>query len=391
MDHLGDVLEALYAAPSCATFHGRARRWSDAWAVHRRVVERGGSSLSISGVSGTDDEPGRGGEETIEVWWDDRGRVRTDQGPMTTVSDEGGTTWYSPDIGLRRSEPDRHLLVAFPAWLWSTRPLIPALEITGIVPADDAGGGRSVWRIAAHATASIQLGLPTELALLGEHFEITLDHTTGIIVSMVGALADGAEVSRVTWDVFEPGVAVSDDVFDRAFPAEAATGTGTTTADSVIDRSRRRAADSSGSDTDGTPEQLRRIFEQRTLEHTQHVPTGAPPADADAARVDIAHVAANFMDADGADLVHVQSGDGLGPVGEAATRRFPDTTIEVDSVRFLDERDAVVRVTLRSGDRPLLPGFEMRAVSDGERWKVTRHSFASLMGLAGVPCPPPDL
>jgi hypothetical protein len=323
----------------------------------------------------------------VEVWWDELDRVRIDQGGTVTVTDGDATLQYSPHTGLMRSGPDRFATTSFPNWLWSPRALIAALEIHEVTTTTDAHE-RTVWRVHADAVPSSQLGLPTALLVLGERLALDVDRATGIIVGSVGSLTDGTVVSRVAWEEFEPGAAVADEVFDRALPPDARTRTET---DRVVDHFRVRGDDVSDVDRDRPASEVFQELERRHRGKSHHVPIGGPPPDQATARRHVVTAVTRLADTDdsGDDLVHVQAGAGLGPVVAMAMERHPGARIQVGSVQFLSAHEAIAVAAIRSDARPLLPHYEFRVVDDGGRWQVSRHSFSSLMSLAGVPCPPP--
>ena len=87
----------------------------------------------------------------------------------------------------------------------------------------------------------------------------------------------------------------------------------------------------------------------------------------------------------------LEDGVRLAPLLDEARARFtPAGAIEVhvERVRFTETDQALVRFSILFAGAGFL--FDGRAVSDGERWRVSRDTFCEVIGRAGVACPPPD-
>jgi hypothetical protein len=95
---------------------------------------------------------------------------------------------------------------------------------------------------------------------------------------------------------------------------------------------------------------------------------------------------------DGEDVPAIDGGDGLGTCLREARSRVDtteDTVIDVDHVKFLNEREAVVWYTLSVSGNRYLHHKEGRAIQVNGQWLVTRASFCELMAMGGMTCPPP--
>lgn len=127
-----------------------------------------------------------------------------------------------------------------------------------------------------------------------------------------------------------------------------------------------------------------------------HVPVSSGPDDPAAARAAIREAIERLTEADElGGLPNVQAGRGLAAVYEAARARVPGNPVRVslvvDDCLFLsDDRAVVWYSVLLDGKRPpVVRAREGYAVRIDGRWVMERASFADLVSLAGVPCPPP--
>jgi hypothetical protein len=122
--------------------------------------------------------------------------------------------------------------------------------------------------------------------------------------------------------------------------------------------------------------------------------TGRTPVAEESARMEIAlafgHVL--VLSDDRRTVPSVEGGELLGPclkeaqVRHASWRRHHGT-VTIDSIEFLDETHAAVAFTIALEGIPPDP-LRGRALVVDATWKVARHTFCMLMGLAGVDCPP---
>jgi Clp amino terminal domain, pathogenicity island component/ClpX C4-type zinc finger len=126
-------------------------------------------------------------------------------------------------------------------------------------------------------------------------------------------------------------------------------------------------------------------------------PTGFEPEGADAARAEIsaAYGGSRAPSDDGRSVPTVENGDDLGPTLVLANERTrgivgdgSDVIISADEIHFYDPERAAVVFSISLGDRLLLGGQQGDAVLVDGVWKMARSTFARLMTLAGVACPP---
>ena len=95
-------------------------------------------------------------------------------------------------------------------------------------------------------------------------------------------------------------------------------------------------------------------------------------------------------------LPNVEAGQGLATVFERARLRAPgppsQITTLLDDVRFLSAERALIWYSVLLDGRPLsaVAGRQGHAVMVDGRWLVERATFADVVGLAGVSCPPPE-
>jgi hypothetical protein len=96
---------------------------------------------------------------------------------------------------------------------------------------------------------------------------------------------------------------------------------------------------------------------------------------------------------DGETVPAVEGGANLGPTLREAGDRAPGgdgpVDVRVELVKFLSPADAVVWFTLERGGERLFGTVEGQARRHGDRWFVSRPTFAALVGSVGVRCPPP--
>jgi len=124
------------------------------------------------------------------------------------------------------------------------------------------------------------------------------------------------------------------------------------------------------------------------------VPPG--PEDPRAARLAIQAAIEHVAEPDGTGgLPNVQAGSGLWAVYQEARARVAGQPSEIslvlDDCLFLSADRAVVWYSVLLDGRlpPAVRAREGYAVRIGDRWVLERASFADLVGLAGVRCPPP--
>lgn len=134
----------------------------------------------------------------------------------------------------------------------------------------------------------------------------------------------------------------------------------------------------------------------RESRRDNHVPVSSGPGDPAAARTAIRAAIEQLTEADEmGGLPNVQAGQGLASVYEAARARVPGhpsrVSLVVDDCLFLSDDRAVVwySVLLDGRKPPVVRAREGYAVRVEDRWVLERATFAELVSLAGVQCPPP--
>ncbi len=98
---------------------------------------------------------------------------------------------------------------------------------------------------------------------------------------------------------------------------------------------------------------------------------------------------------EGRSVPAVEGGENLGPTLAAAKRNRPEVAarnveVSIDEVAFVDTGHAAVLYSICVDGNPVLTNHRGDAVAMDGVWKVARSTFCELMGMAGVPCPPPD-
>ena len=127
------------------------------------------------------------------------------------------------------------------------------------------------------------------------------------------------------------------------------------------------------------------------------LPTGQEPDEPDRARADIraAYIASRVPSDDGRSVPTVENGGELGATLMLANERHrgivgdgSDVIISADEVHFYDPERAAVLFSISTGERLLLGGQRGEAVLEDGVWTMSRSTFAQLMAMAGVACPP---
>jgi hypothetical protein len=269
--------------------------------------------------------------------------------------------------------------------------------------------GRSCWVVDAHprpragrgglAGAAVPnvSGLPDEF--VGDDHRFWFDAVSGIVLRHEGS-SEGRPCSRLE---------LTDLVIDELIPVEEFAPPPQAIVRSSHELLRDHLAEL-GVDPDvidlDDPAQVRRALRQgfgsdevaAAIERRResHVPVGPGPLDPDAAREAIRVAVENVGQAaaDGS-LTNVQAGEGLAAVFEQTRLSAPGQPAEIstvlDDLRFLSSDRAVIWYSVLLDGRALsaVAGREGYAVLVEGRWLVERATFADVVGLAGVACPPP--
>ncbi|WP_236239638.1 hypothetical protein [Streptomyces sp. CC228A] len=117
-------------------------------------------------------------------------------------------------------------------------------------------------------------------------------------------------------------------------------------------------------------------------------PTGAAPADAEAAREEIEENWQTFFAPETSvdDKVAVlENGEQLRPVllGFAANPQARDTSVEITDIAFVSDTRAEVTYDLRVGEQTPLPDARGTAVYQDDVWKVSQQTLCALVKLSG--------
>lgn len=386
MDHLPSLLAAMYRAPQCSTLRGTVRYWTDHARRRERLQrERRGTSVILTVGGGA--PPPSSTESTIAIWRDGD-RLRVDQDSSVTITDPRERLQHHPGHGAIRTPVEQRNPFEHPNWLWAPRRLIDAIDIQTVELGERLG--RPVWRVTGVADAADHFR--TFMFMLdGDRYRFDVDHTTGAVLAMHVSLVSGEVLDDIEWTTFEPDAAIDDGVFELALaPGERIRSVNELRLEGLA----RDGVDISGIDPDDD-EAVRQLLEGRlpwrsTLDPlAQVVPTGDPPDDEDAARAAIGAVIGDLGARDGDRLVNVQAGDGLAPYLDQARERFP-AELRLQAAKFVSATEAVVIISVERSDGYNVVGPQtLRAVVEDRRWKAERSSFTSLLGMAGVRCPPP--
>ncbi|MGH9113564.1 MAG: hypothetical protein ACRDZN_14900 [Acidimicrobiales bacterium] len=277
-------------------------------------------------------------------------------------------------------EPEPDEIEDRPCWVAAARPRVPGRTRTSV----DA----TALRVAAR--------LPDEFVGLEHRF--WFDAATGIVLRHEGSI-DGEPCSST---------ALTDVVTDRAIPpdefAPPPEAIVRSSHELLRDHLAELGVDPETVDLDD-PAQVRRALRQGFStgaagavggRRESRVALGDQPDDPVAAREAIRRAVERVGDTlpDGS-LPNVQAGEGLAAVFERARLRAPGPPSQIstvlDDVRFLSAQRAVIWYSVLLDGRALsaVAGREGHAVLVDGRWLVERATFADVVGLAGVSCPPP--
>jgi hypothetical protein len=125
-------------------------------------------------------------------------------------------------------------------------------------------------------------------------------------------------------------------------------------------------------------------------------PARAQIPDRDAAELAIEEAFETLFDQDlpvEARCAAIDQGSNLVETMNDVGRRYPTSSVDitVDSIRLVSQDEAEVQFAVllaRFGPSGLQRAGHAVRTSDG--WKVARDTWCSLIGLAGVTCPPPE-
>lgn len=413
---LGDVLEALYEAPrDVRALHIRARHEADEsttlrvyewWNQQREELDGSRSTLIVARSDDDTDEDEAG--TTYELWRAGPDRWREDRGNVVTVLDGDERLTYAPAMGGFRHPAGPR---SGPPWsgLLQPRWILEHCDIE--IRGTDLVAGRPTWllelRPGSNPIPRFHNPFMTHPWLGTEH-SCRVDQETGIVLTVEGRF-EGEICSTWTTTTFELDETIDPAVFAFVPPD----GNGWRShAEFRVESMRRAGIDLTGVDVNDesqVPDAMMRhhreqfpatfAFEPPPDPETvasQHIPTGPPPDDLDAAEAEVrlAFERMVTLSEDGEAVPAVEGGENLGPsLREARTRATAgaDTqaTVRIEHLKFLGPDEAVVWFTLLRDGNAVLGTLEGRARRKGAQWLVSRPTFTQIVGSVGVRCPPP--
>jgi hypothetical protein len=386
MSELGDVLEAMNAAPrGFEVLLGEISAWRDLYARGH-----GGPSEGAE-ITGDPIDAEVPEHHEIRLWMATDGRFRIQRQWGEEVFD-GVHLWMQKDDVVSQLAPhgDPSGVLGESGFLVSPREASAAakLEVSGHT------------RVAGHPAVVVEGALrgdhhrfPTAFVVRrANRLRLAVDVRTGVILRAEGWL-DARLLMRLEFEALEYDAPLVHD----PFVFEAADHLVVHTIEEMQRERRRRHANE---EPRLAPDIERSVSTARTtwvappsLLADRFMPLGSPPEDADAARVAVTHAVVHMNELDDTGgLPNVQGGSNLGPSVEAAAAQVhieEQAAFEVDDILFVRADEAVVAF------RVLVPkmagGFSQtgRVIKVGDRWKVERATMCNLLGMAGVACPPP--
>jgi hypothetical protein len=412
----GNMLAVVEGAPGrLRTIEAAMTRWSNpalVAAVHERLgrqaaSERDGPSAGAMVAAAAGDADGGESTSYVLVELPDRWRV---VGRGHIAASDGRQSWVGTGSLVTERDSARaaiHDAGPIGSCLYPG-PLLGWLDLGD--PEPDEIEDRPCWVVVARPRAQGRARTVTgttvlrEAARLPDEF-VGLEHrfwfdtATGIVLRHEGAIDD------------EPcsATALTDVVTDRPIPADEFAPP----PEAIVRSSHELLRDhltELGVDPDSVdlddPAQVRRALRQGfsgeaagavDRRRESRVPAGDRPHDPVAARDAIRRAVERVGDTgpDGS-LPNVEAGQGLATVFERARLRAPgppsQITTLLDDVRFLSAERALIWYSVLLDGRPLsaVAGRQGHAVMVDGRWLVERATFADVVGLAGVSCPPPE-
>ncbi|MEY2420980.1 MAG: hypothetical protein QOI95_1047 [Acidimicrobiaceae bacterium] len=400
---LGDLLEVISGSPHARTVHTVGRMWSDPGAFHEVFAAWNhghGANVAIGIASTGSEPPDAVTGSRIETWWTHDGRTRVDRDGQVAITTPDEVLVYTPGHGGIRSRPDeRH----------GSAPLIGAAPLLGWLDFEieqrATWENRNTWDVLGRPSVGRAFfGIPPWLhELMGVEFRLGIDAATGLILHAQGTL-NGSVVSWMALDDVVVDEPVTDDMFQFTPPNGERIRSNT---EMLVEHLQSLGVDVSAVDPEDEQQvhdlmrrwresQMPSHHRQPTLDElaANHVVTGPLPVDEPAERERVEHVIKLIGTAsdDGEDVPAVDRGEGLGVCLRTAASRVnatEPTVIEVDHMKFLNDREAVVWYSLSVGTNRYIQRQEARAIRVDGDWFVSRASFCELMARAGVTCPPP--
>lgn len=411
------MLEALYEAPrNVQALHTRARHVMDDDAIIRihewwnRQLEAldGSRSTLIIARSYDDTEEDENDGTTYELWRADAELRREDRGAMVTIFDGAERLIFVPAMGGYRLPGGER---SSPPWstLLHARWILEHCDIE--IRGTDLVAGRQCWQLELRPSREPIRGMQNPFVMtpwLGTEHSCRIDRETGIALTVEGRF-EGEICSSWTTTTFELSEVIDPAVFAFVPPD----GNGWRShVEFRVDSMRRAGIDLTGVDVNDESqlnEAMMRHHRQQfptvdiplsipgpTDLADQHIPTGPPPDDVDAAEAAVRRAFERMvtLSEDGEAVPAVEGGGNLGPsLREARTRATAgantQATVRIEHLKFLGPDEAVVWFTLLRDGNAVLGTLEGRARRKGAQWLVSRPTFCQIVGSVGVRCPPP--
>ena len=416
MGKLGDALEAIYEAPrNVGALHIRARQVVDDdaiirvhewWNRQREELDGTRSTLIVARSEDDVDEDENG--TRYELWRADAERRREDRGAMVTILDGAERLIYVPAMGGYRLPGGER---SSPPWstLLHSRWIAQRCEIE--IRGTDLVAGRQCWQLELRPSREPIREMENPFVMtpwLGTEHSCRVDQETGIVLAVEGRF-EGDVCSTWTTEVFESTETVDPAVFAFVPPD----GRGWRShVEFRVESMRRAGIDLTGVDVNDESQLNEAMMRHHRAQFPatfafgpppgpetlaeQHIPTGPPPDDVDAAEALVRDAFEHMvtLSEDGEAVPAVQGGANLGPCLRDARDRATAgantrATVEVEHVKFLGPDEAVVWFKLLRDGQAVLGTMEGRAHRTGARWLVNRGTFGQIVGSVGVRCPPP--
>ncbi len=403
MSEMGDILEAMNEGPhGFDVLLGEVAGWSDRDVI-RRAMERRSGSVAVSAVlSARVDGPAPPDRPITRLWFARDGRYRAEQYWGVTVFD-GSDLWTRHGEQVNRYSSHDDPLSSLPCALLVRPASQLALAPFAIVERLRVAG-RSCVTLECSPSPRLRPHLAGSGLIGADRVRLDVDPRTGVLLR-VRSWFEGQPAMEMAFEALEYDAPLVHDPF--RYDAEPGTEVRT-------DRERRRqmlehlGVDPSDVDVDdeqAVQEAIRArgpmgppgpmtppVPGTRPQLADRHMPVGPPPEDVDAARAAVIEAVEHMNDIDdGGGLPNVQGGSNLGAAVEAAGARVDvedKATFVVDDVVFVREDEAVVAfrvmVPIAAGGFPQTG----RVSRIGDHWKVERATLCTLLGMAGVECPP---
>lgn len=405
MSELGDVLEAMNAAPrDFDILLGEISSWQDIDVIRRAMERPSGGGMVSAALFARADGPAADRPIT-RLWFARDGRFRSEQHWATNVFD-GTDLWLRTGDRLMQQGPNDDPLSAVPcSFMLRPGPLLAFCRL--------AFAGHD--RVAGHDTVVLEGELANNrqfvhpsllLAMAADRVRLHIDPRSGVLLR-AETWFKGQPAMRTEFEALDYDVPLVHDPFkvDRE-PGERIW----TRRDQHRETLERAGVDPADVDLDddrSVMEAFRSALGDRPPSGfappsplhppmslaERYMAVGRLPDDVEAAHAAVVEAIEHISDVDDAGgLPNVQGGSNLGAAVREATSRVrieAQATYEVDEVVFVRADEAVVAF------RVMVPVFAGgypqtgRVLKIGDRWLVERATMCGLISAAGVRCPPP--